>query len=397
MDGPTALSGVTPPAPADAMREAAAVAARHAEAVDRDGRFPAEAIAALRAAGALGRLVPADLGGPGGTLADAARDCFAVGRGCGSASMVLAMHHIQVACLLAHAGDSPWLRDFLRRVARDGLLLGSVTSEAGVGGNIRRSLCVPEAGPGAADGGRVALTKHATNISYGASADGLLLTARRAADAAETDQVLWVLGPGDFTLERTGGWETLGMRGTRSEAFVVRATARPEQALGTGFGAVASETMTPVTHMVWAALWIGIASDALDRARSAARGRARERGVAAAGGARLALAAERLVASEAMLGSALRRYGEPGGAASREASAAEMNMLKTVVSEAAIEAVGHCMVACGLPGYRVDGPHSLGRHLRDLWSAPLMVANDRVRESTGTLLLGARPALGRFL
>jgi acyl-CoA dehydrogenase len=73
-----------------------------------------------------------------------------------------------------------------------------------------------------------------------------------------------------------------------------------------------------------------------------------------------------------------------------------MNMLKTAVSEAALDAVGHCLVASGLPGYRTDGPHSLSRHLRDLWSAPLMIQNDRVRQGTGTLLVANRPKLGSF-
>ena len=377
---------------------AARVAAAHAEAVDREARFPAEAIAALRDSGRLGLLVPAELGGLGGTLADATRDCFAVARGCGSAGMVLAMHHSQMACLVAHAGEQPWQRDFLGRAARDGLLLASVTSEEGVGGDIRRSICAPEMDD--ADG-RARLVKRATNISYGAHADALLLTARRGPEAAEADQLLWVLGPGDFTLERTGGWETMGMRGTRSEAFVARARAAPEQALGTGFGAIATETMTPVTHILWAGLWIGIAADALDRARAAVRAKARKArpgmGLGATGAPRLAAATERLLGAEALLATALRRYGEPGGPLSREVLALEVNMLKTTVSEAALDTVGQCLIACGLSGYRVDGPHALSRHLRDLWSAPLMVPNDAIRAANATLTLGPRPQLGRFL
>lgn len=372
---------------------AARVAAEHAEAVDREGRFPAEAVAALRDAGALGLMVPRELGGGGGTLAEATRDCFAIGHGCASTGMVLAMHQIQVACLLAHGGDVPWQREFLARVAREQLLLGSVTSEETVGGNIRRSLCAPE--PAGEE--RVRMVKRATNISYGAYADALLLTARRDGEAAEADQLLWVLGPGDFTLERTGGWDTMGMRGTRSEAFVVTAEARTDQALAAGFGSIASETMTPVTHIVWAAVWLGIAADALDRTRAASRAKARQRGMGAVSAGRLSQAAERLIWAEALVASALRKYGEPGGQASREASAVEINVLKTAVSEAALDAVGQCLIASGLPGYRIDGPSSLSRHLRDLWSGPLMIQNDKVREGTGALLVASRPKLGVFL
>nr|WP_314071345.1 acyl-CoA dehydrogenase family protein [uncultured Roseococcus sp.] len=372
---------------------AARAAADHADAVDREGRFPAEAVAALRESLSLGLMIPRELGGGGGSLADATRDCFTIGRGCASAGMVLAMHHIQVACLMAHGGDTPWQRDFLVRVAKEQLLLGSVTSEEAIGGNIRRSFCAPEP----SGEGRVKLVKRATNISYGAHADALLLTARRDGEAAEADQLLWVLGPGDFALERTGGWDTMGMRGTRSEAFLVTAEARTDQALATGFGSIASETMTPVTHIVWAGVWLGIAADALDRTRSASRAKARQRGMASVATGRLSQAAERLIGAEAMVASALRKYGEPGGQASREISAVEINALKTAVSEATLEAVGHCMIASGLAGYRTTGPASLSRHLRDLWSGPLMIQNDKVREGTGAMLVASPPKLGVFL
>jgi acyl-CoA dehydrogenase len=49
---------------------------------------------------------------------------------------------------------------------------------------------------------------------------------------------------------------------------------------------------------------------------------------------------------------------------------------------------------CGMAGYRNGGPHSLGRHLRDMWSAPLMIGNDRVLANTGALLLAQRAELG---
>ena len=47
----------------------AAIAATHADAVDREGRIPTEAMDALRAEGLLGLLVPARFGGPNGRCA----------------------------------------------------------------------------------------------------------------------------------------------------------------------------------------------------------------------------------------------------------------------------------------------------------------------------------------
>ena len=89
--------------------------------------------------------------------------------------MIFAMHHIQVACIVAHGQRSDWHRTLLRRLCDQQLLLGSVTSEAGTGGNIHASICAVEP-----TGERVALEKDATTISYGAQSDALLITARRA-------------------------------------------------------------------------------------------------------------------------------------------------------------------------------------------------------------------------
>jgi acyl-CoA dehydrogenase len=36
------------------------------------------------------------------------------------------------------------------------------------------------------------------------------------------------------------------------------------------------------------------------------------------------------------------------------------------------------MQACGLAGYRNDGEFSIGRHLRDILSSPIMISNDRI-------------------
>ncbi|MFZ1997727.1 MAG: acyl-CoA dehydrogenase family protein, partial [Solirubrobacteraceae bacterium] len=66
------------------------VAAIHADAVDREARFPQEAVSALRTAGALSALVPEPIGG-GVSLEAVARACFELARCCSSTAMVFAM------------------------------------------------------------------------------------------------------------------------------------------------------------------------------------------------------------------------------------------------------------------------------------------------------------------
>jgi acyl-CoA dehydrogenase len=64
-----------------------------------------------------------------------------------------------------------------------------------------------------------------------------------------------------------------------------------------------------------------------------------------------------------------------------------INLLKVQASELAVETVMHAMRACGLSGYRNDGDFTVGRHLRDALSAPLMINNDRILANIATASL----------
>ena len=136
-------------------------ASRHAHDVDAGARFPAETFAALKAKKLLG-MVPASEGGVG--IADAVSICHALGQYCASTAMIYAMRQIQVSCLVRHGGASAWHRKFMTRLAGEQLLLASATSEAGVGGDVRSSVCAVEEVDG-----RFSLAKQATVISCGAN------------------------------------------------------------------------------------------------------------------------------------------------------------------------------------------------------------------------------------
>jgi acyl-CoA dehydrogenase len=70
-----------------------------------------------------------------------------------------------------------------------------------------------------------------------------------------------------------------------------------------------------------------------------------------------------------------------------------INLLKVETSELAVATVMHAMRACGLSGYRNDGDFSVGRHLRDALSAPLMINNDRILTNIATAsLMSSVPA-----
>ena len=125
----------------DAVRHVAdEYAAPHADEVDRQARFPAETIDALRAEQALSAFVPTELGGGGVRLETIAAACFELGRRCGSSAMVFAMHQIQAVTMVRHIEESPWLEEYLARLAAEQRLIASVTSEIGTGGDMGRSI-----------------------------------------------------------------------------------------------------------------------------------------------------------------------------------------------------------------------------------------------------------------
>jgi acyl-CoA dehydrogenase len=58
-----------------------------------------------------------------------------------------------------------------------------------------------------------------------------------------------------------------------------------------------------------------------------------------------------------------------------------INLLKVDASELAVGTVMAAMRATGLTGYRNDSEASIGRSLRDVLSAPIMINNDRILSS----------------
>src|SRR6185503_10326701 len=93
---------------------AADVAAKHAADVDANSRFPHETFAALKQAKLLSAAVPAAYGGHGAGMLELGHQCAALAQGCGSSAMVLAMHHIQVACIARHGRGTPYFDAYLR-------------------------------------------------------------------------------------------------------------------------------------------------------------------------------------------------------------------------------------------------------------------------------------------
>jgi acyl-CoA dehydrogenase len=370
----------------------ATAAAAEAEEVDRDARFPQAALDAARAQRLLGVQIPHQFGGDGATVFDLTEMCYTLGRACSSTAMIFAMHQTKVACLVRHGAGSSWHETLMRRVAAEQMLLASSTTEGQNGGNIRFSTAAVEHA-----GTEISLVRNATVISYGAQADGIVTIARRANDAAGSDQVLLAITKDNYTLEPSLEWETLGMRGTCSAGFELKFKGTADQIFPEAYDKIHAQTMTPFAHLLWSSAWAGIAAAAVDRAQAFIRKAARGAGGQMPPGAAHFTAAKMSLAKlRAMITSNLDNYAahkHDERALSSLDFQSSINLLKVEASELAVATVMSAMRACGLSGYRNDGDFTVGRHLRDVLSAPIMINNDRILANIATAsLMSAVPA-----
>ena len=359
------------------------VTAVHADAADRDARFPIETIDALREAGLLSLLVPESLGGPGGDVGEVAQIIGLLGGQDGSIGVTLCMHYSQIAVLARHS-ETDALRSFLTRVHDEQLLLANSNSEIGVKGSERLSTCfIHETA-----GGRFELSKQTPVISYGEHADAILVTARRVEDSPANDQVVAVCLREDLDLEPTGPWDALGLRGSCSRPFRLRATGSMDMIVG-DYARVVNETGLPVTDVMFGEYWLGMA----EAAAATAHGHLRKKYRNNPDDAQIPLLRlAELVASldqlRGLVRAATRRHAEIDGTED-VASLAFVNQLHTLkvagtrlLQQIALES----LAICGVAGYRNDSSVSLGRLVRDALGAGLMVNTDAVLAQNGQIM-----------
>jgi acyl-CoA dehydrogenase len=274
----------------------------------------------------------------------------------------------------------------------EGRLIASVTSEVGTGGDMARSIAAVTP----AEDGLVSFEKQAPTVSYGAFADDLLTTLRRGPQAEPGDQVAALTHADQHSLEPTGSWNVLGMRGTCSPGSVVRARFPAEQVLGTPFARVAAESMVPLSHILWSHLWLGIAEDAFERARAFVKAAAkRSPGATPPSAQRLSRLSGELALLRGLVSSALRDFEACAEGPAREelstmSMALRFNNLKIAASEQTRDVCFGALDVCGILGFKNDTPFSVGRHLRDALSSPLMIANERIHQTNAALLLIAK-------
>lgn len=374
---------------AEGRRLARDVLRAWAPAVDAEGRFPHESLEALAQAGFMGFLVPPAQGGAGGDARTLCAVAAALAEECLSTAVLWGMHCQQVA-VLADGGFQDGA-EALAEVARDGVLVASVTTEPGGSDLLHAS------SPLLDGGGDVRIVRSAPLVSGGEHAGWFLITMREGGAT-----VLALVRRGEGVAEAVGPWEAMGMRGTRSVPMRFDVAVPRGRIVDAGFRELMARAMIPLGHLAWAAAWMGAARGAFRRTVRHLRAEAARTGKPADSEAlrhRLASLRVRLDAAQALVDTvaarvdALRSGRAPAEGWTDPAFTIQLNNVKIAASENAFAVVDGLMDVCGLfAGYLRGGAPRVEQAFRDLRSGSLMYNNERLRQANGTLLFveGAR-------
>jgi acyl-CoA dehydrogenase len=363
------------------------VAAEHASTCDDRAEFPVAALNALRSSGLMGLMVPREYGGLGGSLGDLASVAAALAGPCLSTALIWAMHCQQAVTIATHS--PPALRQqLLPRIAAGHVYLASVTSEYGKGGHLLTCHS-----PLASDGEWLTVSRDAPVVTGGEYADGFLITMQAPQPSSPSAVTLVYADRQQLDANSYGTWNPMGMRATRSIAMRLSGRIPAGQVIGGQgeFRAIAVDTFIPAGHIGWAATWLGAAAAALRGIIAMARTPAGRKQLSAGSDAfRHQLARIRidldLVSSH--LQRVIAEMERPGADIEAADCQLRLNGLKVAASELCFSAVDRMIQLVGLRhGYLRESPLHLERTFRDLRSASLNYANERLLSANGALTL----------
>ena len=228
--------------------------------VDAEGRFPAEAIAALGAAGFLGLMVPPRFGGMGQSPRVAAAVLEALAERCSSSAMVYLMHLCGAACYAAVAERTS---EFLREAAQGRHLSTLAFSERG-----SRSHFWAPVSRARRTNGRVSLSAEKSFVTSAGRATGYVVSTLDADGDTPVASTIYLVLASDPGVSASTPWDGLGLRGNASGPMSLTEVALPpERALtenGQGL-AMMLGTVLPLFQIGSAAVALGLAEAAVRR------------------------------------------------------------------------------------------------------------------------------------
>ena len=345
--------------------------------MDATGAFPRAALDALSAARLLGLLSSAEVGGPGGSLADAAEVIEKIAGACGSTAMVVLMHYAGTAVLEAHGQES--LR---QSIAAGQHVTGLAFSEFG-----SRSHFWAPVSTAQAQNGNVRLNARKSWVTSAGEADSYVWSSRPLGEGAMT---LWLVPSDTAGLQVAGRFDGLGLRGNASTPITADGAVVPASAQlgedGAGLD-IALGTALPTFLVLSAAFSLGLMEAMVAEAAAHLTGtrlQHLDQSLAEQPLPRAAFAQLRTRTDEtrAFIADTLAALGS-----GRPDATLRVLQVKAVASEAASEVADGVMRVCGGAAFRKE--LGVERRFRDSLAARVMApTTDALRDFVGRASLG---------
>jgi alkylation response protein AidB-like acyl-CoA dehydrogenase len=350
----------------------------NAPAVDRDGTFPEENLAALGAAGLLGLTVAAAHGGRGQGMRAAADVVERLAAACGSTAMVTLMHYAATAAIEAHGPA-----DVRAEIGAGRHLSTLAFSEFG-----SRSHFWAPVGTATAQGDAVRLDARKSWVTSAGRADSYVWSSLPMAGAGP--MTLWLVHNGSAGLSVAGDFDGLGLRGNGSRPMTADGLTVPAGALLGADGAgldIALSVPLPWFLVLNAAFCLGLADAAvaevarhLTATTLTHTGKAlRDAAVPRRDFARLTV---RVHALRSFLGDTLTAL-ETG----REDATLRVLQVKAIAGDTVAEVTDEAMRLCGGSAFRKE--LGLERMFRDARAARVMApTSDALHDFVGRVSTG---------
>ena len=240
------------------------VLAVHADDVDRNGRWPAESIAALAKSGLLGLTVPVSHGGAGMGPRTFAAVTRVLAERCASSAMIYLMH-VSATQAIAGTKDFPLRESVLDAIAAGHHLSTLAFSEKG-----SRSHFWAPVSQVCVNGDTHRLSAFKSWVTSAGQADSYVVSTRNA-DAKElTDCSLYFVPRDTAGVSVSGAWDGLGLRGNGSAPVRLESVSLPLSRRmtpdGMGFPLIL-EAVLPWFQLGSAAVSVGIARAATEATR----------------------------------------------------------------------------------------------------------------------------------